>query len=474
MQRRSIAANPILIGAATTLVVVIAVMLSYNANRGLPGVPTYNFKVELPSAANLVAGNEVRIGANRVGLISDVKAKRLDNGQTVALLSLKIEDRLRPLPQDTQTLVRFKSALGLKYLQLTRGKSDKGIPQNGLIPLAQSDTPVEFDEAFAWADEKTRAAQQRQLTGIGDALAGRGEALNTAIAGFAPLLKDLKPVADNLSDPDTNLSGFVQGLSRISAQVAPVANEQAELFVNLDRTFTALASVARPYLQDSITEWPVLQDALIEELPEQREFLRDSTELFAALRPGTRAVANNSKDIGDAFEGIGPALADSVTLNKRLRPVLAEVKATAADPLVKLGVRDLKLTGGIANPLLAFLTPAQTVCNYGSLLLDRASSNLSVGDSVGTAQRFQIVLPGDGPNSEAGVAAAPANGGGSPLNYLRRNPYPNTAAPGQVKECEAGNETVTPGKSVIGNVPGNQGTNTERKASKVFAKEASK
>ena len=62
-----IAGNPVLIGAATVLVVLVAVFLSYNANQGLPFVPTYTLKVEAPSAANLVRGNEVRIGGTRVG-----------------------------------------------------------------------------------------------------------------------------------------------------------------------------------------------------------------------------------------------------------------------------------------------------------------------------------------------------------------------------------------------------------------------
>ena len=66
-RRSSIAANPVLIGAATILVVVVAVFLAYNANSGLPFVPTYALKVEVPSAANLVRGNDVRIGGSRVG-----------------------------------------------------------------------------------------------------------------------------------------------------------------------------------------------------------------------------------------------------------------------------------------------------------------------------------------------------------------------------------------------------------------------
>ena len=41
------------------------------------------------------------------------------------------------------------------------------------------------------------------------------------------------------------------------------------------------------------------------------------------------------------------------------------------------------------------------------------------------------------------------------------NGYPNTAAPGQTRECEAGNETYARNKQAIGNVPGNQGTETD-------------
>lgn len=475
MRRNAITANPILIGAATALVVMVAVFLSYNANSGLPFVPTYNLKIQIPSAANLVAGNEVRIGANRIGIISKIEADRLPDGQTIAVVSAKIEEGLRPLPVDTTTIVRFKSALGLKYLELTRGTSSEGLPQNATIPLSQSSTPVEFDEAFAWADEKTRKAAQKQLVGIGDALAGRGEDLNTTIAGLAPLLYKLRPVAENLSDPDTKLSALITGIGRFTAEVAPVAEDQAQLFVNLDSTFSAFASVARPYLQDSITEWPVLEQTLIEELPQQRPFIRDSTQLFAALRPGTRAIADNATAVGDAFALGGPALKESITLSERLRPTLTQLEKTASDPLVRLGVHDLTLGGSILDPLLAFLTPAQTVCNYGTLLLRNGASAQSVGDSVGTAGRFQIILPDNGPNSEAGPAAAPANGGGPipdtggpPTGYLRQNPYPNTAAPGQTKECEAGNEFVTRGKQTIGNVPGNQGTNTDKTTSAIF------
>jgi hypothetical protein len=129
--------------------------------------------------------------------------------------------------------------------------------------------------------------------------------------------------------------------------------------------------------------------------------------------------------------------------------------------LVALGVQDLGSTAQIANPLLATLAPTQTVCNYWTLLFRNAASLLSEGDTNGTGQRFMIVAAPAGPNNEGSPSSAPANGPTTD-NFLHSNPYPNTAAPGQTQECEAGNEVYAAGKQVIGNVPGNQGETTQK------------
>ena len=63
-----------LVGAVTVLVTIVAVFLSYNANTGLPFVPTYDLKANLPNAAQLVKGIEVRIGGARVGQVVEDRA----------------------------------------------------------------------------------------------------------------------------------------------------------------------------------------------------------------------------------------------------------------------------------------------------------------------------------------------------------------------------------------------------------------
>ena len=84
------------------------------------------------------------------------------------------------------------------------------------------------------------------------------------------------------------------------------------------------------------------------------------------------------------------------------------------------------------------------------------------GNDLGAWQRFIVFDVPKGPNSEGSPSSGIANGGGpDDKNFLHSNPYPNTAAPGQTFECEAGNEPFKAGRVVIGNPPGNQGTNTK-------------
>jgi virulence factor Mce-like protein len=468
MRRRgsaSIAANPVLVGAATTLVIIVAVFLAYNANSGLPFVPTYELKAEVPNAANLVKGNDVRIGGTRVGAVTDIAPQQHPDGSVTAVLTLKMETIVKPLPVDSTVIIRPRSALGLKYVQITKGTSSDGFEDGATIPLRNArPEQVEIDQVLNTFDDKTRAAGQSNLIEFGNGFAGRGADLNRAIEDANPLLLNLTPVMKNLSDPQTRLGRFVTALGRTARIVAPAAVTQAELFRNLDITFGALARVARPFLQDSITLGPPALDQAIKDFPQQRPFLANSEALFRELRPGVHALSQAAPPLADALTIGTPALKRSVAFNNRLKPLFVALQRFAENPMVTLGLRDLTSTATILSPTLAHLTPVQTVCNYVTLFLRNTASLLSVGDANGTNQRFMIIATPQGPNNEGGPSSAPANGGvpGKQDNYLHTNPYPNTASPRQPRECEAGNENFIVGRQVIGNVPGNQGTTTEK------------
>jgi len=464
----ALTASPVLVGAVTVLVTIVAVFLSYNANSGLPFVPTYDLKANLPNAAQLVKGFEVRIGGARVGFLSKIEPKKRADGSAYAQVTMKLDKSIEPIPADSTLLVRPRSSLGLKYIELTPGDGRAGLAAGSVMRVRQArPAVVELDDLFSMFDEKTRVGSRNALDGYGGGFAGRGQDINTAIEALVPLLADLEPVARNLSDPDTRLDRFFASLARAAAEVAPVAEDQASLFVNLDTSFTALAGIARPFLQETITESPLSEQVAIRDFPLQRPFIRNNTAFFRELRPGVAVLPHAAPILADAFEAGTEVLPKTVQMNEDLADVFEALADFSDDPLVRQGIRQLTRLSSSLRPTLHFLTPTQTACNYVTIFLRNVDSLLSEGDANGNYQRFLVVsAPTDprtfelGPNNEGGPSEAPANGPGR-HNHLHVNPYPTTAAPGQTAECEGGNERYVAGQTVIGNIPGNQGLKTD-------------
>ena len=122
-RQQSAFANPVLIGAVTVLVLLVAVFLAYNANEGLPFVPTRELKVDIANGSELVAGNDVREGGYLIGIVSDLKPVTLENGQAGAQLTLKLNKAYGQVPIDSSVSIQPRSVLGLKYLDLHKGTS---------------------------------------------------------------------------------------------------------------------------------------------------------------------------------------------------------------------------------------------------------------------------------------------------------------------------------------------------------------
>jgi ABC-type transporter Mla subunit MlaD len=471
-----------MVGAITVLITVVAVFLAYNANAGLPFVPSYRVSAQVPNAGALVPGNEVRVSGVRVGQVEEITPVAHEDGTATARIDLKLDADVAELPVDSTVIVRARSALGLKFLEIAEGTASEGFAEGSVMPLTAADPePVEIDELLGTFDEPTREALRANLLEFGNALAGRGADINAALGELAPVLRRLEPVARILASPrsalacrerakrtgsglgrckDTNLGRLIRGLRSTTRQLAPVAETGAQLFVSLDTTFTALANVARPFLQETISRFPATLDTTIDTLPRIRPFLSNSADLFGELQPGVASLARAAPDLEAAFKLGIPALRETPKLARQLPPTTAALKRFNDDSTVRTGLSTLTETTEQLTPALRFIGPAQFVCNYATLLFRNAASTLELGDRLGTRQRFIVFQPPLGPNNEGSPSSGPADGPET-ANYLHVNPYPNTASPGQTRECEAGNEPYEIGKQVIGNVPGNQGTKTE-------------
>lgn len=464
----SIAASPVLVGAVTTLIVIVSVFLAYNANQGLPFVPTYDLSAELPNGSNLVPGNEVRIGGFRVGVVDKIQPRTqvvAGRPKAIAVLHMKLDKSAAPIPVDSKFIVRARSALGLKYLQITPGSSSRNFRTGDSVPLSNSTQPVEFDDFLNTFNGPTRQASKGALAGYGDAFAGRGEDINRAIAGLNPFFRYLTPVMRNLSDKRTALDQFFRQIGAVTAQVAPVARVQARAFGEMATTFEAIGRCAS-CLQDTIAKTPPTEDVAIQSFKVQRPFLVDFTDLSRRLLPAARVLPTALPAINSALSAGTRVLPQTVALNQRTGKVFQALDDLVGNPNTGLALGDLRDALGVAKPLINYAAPYQTVCNYATYFTTGLGQHLSEGVSNGTTERILLKTDNMAQDNSFGMvgsdrpADVPRNQdpktaqvGGMPLEAFHGGPYfPAIDAAGHA-DCQNGQQGYLSGPLGKGRYP---------------------
>jgi virulence factor Mce-like protein len=446
---QSLMGSPILVGAVTVLVTLVAVFLAYNANEGLPFVPTYDVNAVVPNAAGLVRDNEVRIGGKRVGLVRTIEAKPGPR-RPVAILHMAMDKQV-VLRRNSTVTIRPRSTLGLKYVQVVPSPTGPVVKQNGTLPIADAQPIVELDQVQNTLDAPTRRALQVALGDLGPGLAGRGTNINDFVAQAPPLVSGVEHVTRNLANPKTGLDGFIKGASRAVDELSSVAPQLAETTTSANTTAGALASV-RPQIGQLLAGAPPVESEAADTLAVATPVLHDARGLLHDLTTGVRVLPTAATRLHSALALGVPVLSRAPTLVGGLTKTLATVDDVASDPALSDALHRLLTTVQVAGPLVSYIVPAQLKCNYIGLYWRNIASSLSEGDASGNWLR--TVSMGETSQSRAQA---------SPDPDLHANPYPNTSAPGQTQECEAGNEPYLPGGR-IGNVPGNQGQATENTA----------
>ena len=353
--------------------------------------------------------------------------------------------------------IRPKSALGLKFLQVTPGNSSKGFAAGETIPLkAYTPEPVDIDEFFDMFDEPTRLAIRQNLAGFGNALAGRGPQLNEAIGALRRFVVNGQPALRTIVAPSTNFAGFWRALENLSATVAPVAETNASLFVALDRTFAAFARVSRPYIQETIEKGPPTLGRGQRRPAGRAPLLPRLRSLLHRAEAGCQGARGNLAGHRRSPTRRG---AGAERLAGPQQPAAADGPGAGRLPECSWGLqrpRPADRHQRIVEAGAEVHRPGADQCNYVSLAFQNLALSTGGGNDDGNWLNFISFTPPEGPNSEGGPSSAPANGPGEAYraNHLHFNPYPNTGAPGQPNGCEAGNEKYAAGKTVIGEAPG--------------------
>jgi virulence factor Mce-like protein len=405
--RASIVASPVLVGAVTTLVVVVAVFLAYNANNGLPFVPTRQLNVLISNGGNVIKGNEVRSGGFRVGVVTDMSPVMLPGGKVGAKLTLKLDRKIGAIPVDSHVVIRPRSALGLKYVELDTGRSKKVFGDGATMPASQAKVPVELDEVFNMFDAPTRRAAQGNLQGFGDALTARGADLNQTIQVAPELFDHLGAVMANLSDPRTHLTSFLKELDDTVRVVAPVSQTNAHTFTTMANTFDALSRDPQA-LKDTIAKSPSTLHAGTESLRVQRPFLEHTAALSRDLDTAATELRGALPTVDSALRVGTPVMRRSSTLNDNLQGSLAALEDLVKAPTTIGSLRGLTATVGTLQPQLRYLGPYVTVCNYWNIFWTFAAEHLSAPDDTGSSQRALLNMATQQPGTD-GIGSSGAN-----------------------------------------------------------------
>jgi phospholipid/cholesterol/gamma-HCH transport system substrate-binding protein len=268
-------------------------------------------------------GQTVRVSGIRIGDIGGVDLK---DGRGIVEFQIDPEykDVIR---EDATALLRPKTALKDMFVEVEPG--DGPVAREGFtIPVQNTLPDVNADEFLAALDVDTRDYLQLLISGAGEGLEDRGDALNELFKRFEPTHRDLARVQTKVAERRENLRRLVTNLNRFNTELGRKDDELAQLVDSSSRVFRAFASE-----DANITETVrLLPDAL-----------RQTTETLAKVE----TFANVARP---AFDRLSPAVAELDDANRAVTPLARE-----GTPVIRDSVRPLVRE---ARPLVRDLRPA--------------------------------------------------------------------------------------------------------------------
>ncbi len=401
-------------GAFGLAVLIGLLVFGINAPNGIPGRSYYEIDVAFEDADNIAAHAQVRMGGRIVG---QVLRPRVEDGEAVATLQLSSD--LEPLRASTRVMVKPRSAIGVRFVELFPGAAGPPLAAGQRIPASQTGATRPLDEALGTLDARTRDQTRRFLRELGTGMAGRGEDLHDTIEGATPMLHDLRRVMGAV--PPGAGGAMVRGADTLLSAADPVRDALAD-------GFPAEAAAMR-VVRDAREELHATLEAAPEALPATAAGL-------ARTRPLVRAVDRFARESLPLLRAAPATLRHASLLLREGGPTVRAARTTLRDARAALPptldlldriqpeLEPLEATMDAATPLLRELAPRH--CDLRNMLGGWASMT-SLGNAAGNYLRFNV------PVSAESVQALNGINDIGPLR-IHDNPYP---AP-----CEAGTEKV--------------------------------
>lgn len=335
------------LGVATTAIAALLLAVGYDAPNRIPGRAYYTLSVALDDADNLTAHHQVRMGGRTVG---QVLHPRVRDGR--AVIDLQLEQRIAPLRSDTRVVVRPRSPIGVRFVELRPGRRGAPLPDGALLPATQSSATVPLDRALGTLDRRRRREAATAVRELGRGFADRGEDVAATIEAAPRALRRTRSALAPLNARTGATAGLVAGAEGAARAAAPVSGDIA---AGLRPEARALRVVAEhePGVDGTLAVAPEALRRIAEDLG------RTDPLLTALGRLGT-AGADTLTRGPRTFRAVARMLRDGRPGLRAAPPVLRRAEA-ATDPTLRLltaldpVVPAISRTARTASPLLVEL-----------------------------------------------------------------------------------------------------------------------
>lgn len=219
----------------TAFAVVSALLglLLINTMQNGVGGDTVEYTANFTDVNGLRKGDDVKAAGVRVGQVKDIEAT--DDGARITLTVLKDQ----PLLDNTKLVMRYQNLLGQRYIGLvqpaTRGKA---LPENTDIPVGQTDPGFDLTELLNGFKPLFKVLQPGDVNTLASSLVkvlqGEGGTVEQLLGQTAQLtnfladrdgvigdvMTNLKPVLDNLTGQDAQISTTIRELKLLMTGLA--------------------------------------------------------------------------------------------------------------------------------------------------------------------------------------------------------------------------------------------------------------
>jgi phospholipid/cholesterol/gamma-HCH transport system substrate-binding protein len=401
------------VSAMVTLVIiglVAAGMILGQLNLTPPWAQRFTFKVELADAVAVSPGNsqEVRIAGVEVGQIVASEP----TSHNTSLVTVEIEPG-HPIYDNARAVLRPVNPLNQMYLTLNPGgPPGEPLPEGGVIPVAQTERPVQLDEVFDKLDDRTRAALTSLLEESDNALANAPRTVPVDLKTMDTTLLRLRPVVARLQTRQENIRQLVAALSGVSSALGSNDTRLTRLVDATQQTLGVLAA------RDG--ELTVALRLLPATTADLRNAMTSTSELTKQLDPTLDNIRAASDELPDALsaltDAVGPlrATVDAAgEVAAKARPIVSDLRPITDD--LRGSFDDLRPVSGCLNDVTAKVVP--WMYDLGGFVYN-TNSLFSVTDQNGGWGRGHATLAVNGPQGTLAPGERDTNSyqqGGSPL-----------------------------------------------------------